>query len=326
MRSLVFALIGLVLTASAAIAQSPARPARVGLLSAGTDPDRPLPPQWAQFLEVLRERGHVEGRNLTVERRFAAGRTELVRSMAADLVQSGVDVIVATGLRENQAAREATRTIPIVMVVVDDPVATGLVESLARPGGNITGLAFNASGLGGKWVELLKQAVPGITRMGIVGSRPLTADLQKEMQDAGRALNVTLAPLIMVRGPDGFEPAFMAAKRDGVGGLIFPNDALTVLHRELVVRLTIKHRLPAIFAQDEPAASGALMTYGPSFTERFRRAALFVDKILRGAKPADLPVEQPTTFELALNQKTARAIGLTFPPALVARADRVIER
>ncbi len=279
----------------------------------------------AQFLEVLRERGHVEGRNLTVERRFAAGRTELVRSMAADLVQSGVDVIVATGLRENQAAREATRTIPIVMVVVDDPVATGLVESLARPGGNITGLAFNASGLGGKWVELLKQAVPGITRMGVVGSRPLTADLQKEMQDAGRALNVTLAPLIMVRGPDGFEPAFVAAKRDGVGGLIFPNDALTVLHRELVVRLTIKHRLPAIFAQDEPAASGALMTYGPSFTERFRRAALFVDKILRGAKPADLPVEQPTTFELALNQKTARAIGLTFPPALVARADRVIE-
>jgi putative tryptophan/tyrosine transport system substrate-binding protein len=274
---------------------------------------------------VLRERGHVEGRNLTVERRFAAGRTELVRSMAADLVQSGVDVIVATGLRENQAAREATRTIPIVMVVVDDPVATGLVESLARPGGNITGLAFNASGLGGKWVELLKQAVPGITRMGVVGSRPLTADLQKEMQDAGRALNVTLAPLIMVRGPDGFEPAFVAAKRDGVGGLIFPNDALTVLHRELVVRLTIKHRLPAIFAQDEPAASGALMTYGPSFTERFRRAALFVDKILRGAKPADLPVEQPTTFELALNQKTARAIGLTFPPALVARADRVIE-
>ena len=269
--------------------------------------------------------GYVEGRNIVIERRFAAGRSELLPRFASELVKSRVDVIVGTGLREIRAAREATSTIPIVMIVVDDPVGAGLVQSLARPGTNVTGLTFSAAGVGGKYVELLKQAAPGAARMAIIASRPQPPELLREMQDAARILGVTLAVPALVRGRDDFEPIIVATKRDGVGGLIFPNDGLAVLHRDLTVDLTIKHRLPAIYAQREHADAGGLMTYGPSFTERFRRAAVFVDKILRGAKPAELPVEQPTSFELVLNMKTAKAVGLTFPPALLARADRVIE-
>ena len=325
--SVVLALAALMAMTTFAGAQPPARPARVGLLSVGTDPAKPLPPQWIEFFGALRERGYVEGQNLVIERRFAAGRSELAPKYAAELVRAGVDVIVLTGLREGQAVREATTTVPAVMVVVDDPVAAGFVDSLARPGRNMTGLTITASGLGGKYVELLKQAVPSATRMGVVMSRPLTPGMQKEMQDAARALSVSLAATTVVRGRDEFEPLFASVKRDGIGGLIFPDDALTVLHRSYIVGLALKHRVPAIYAQRETAAAGAaLMTYGPNFTERFRRAALYVDKILKGAKPAELPVEQPTEFELVLNAKTAKAIGVTFPPALLARADRVVDR
>ena len=325
--SIVLALAGFMAVTTFAAAQPPARPARVGLLSVGTDPAKPLPPQWAEFLSALRERGYVEGQNLVIERRFAAGRSELAPKYAAELVQAGVDVIVLTGLREGQAVRAATSTVPAVMVVVDDPVAAGFVDSLARPGRNMTGLTFIAPGLGQKYVELLKQAVPAAMRIGVVGSRLPVPELLKEMQDAARALSITLAAPTIVHERNDFEPAFVTLKREGIGGLIFPNDALTVLHRDFVVRLTIKHRLPALYAQSEPGAGGgALMTYGPTFVERFRRAAVFVDKILKGAKPAELPVEQPTTFELVLNAKTAKAIGVTFPPALLARADRVVDR
>jgi len=322
----VVALIGIVATAAFADAQGSGRIPRIGLLSVGSDPARPLAPQWVEFVEALRGLGYVEGRNIAFERRFAAGRSELLPQFAIELAKSNVDVIVGTGLRENQAARHATTTIPIVMIVVDDPVGAGLVKSLARPGTNVTGLTFSAPGLGQKYVELLKQAAPSVNRMAIIASRPQPQELLRGMQDAARILNVTLVVPTLVRGRGDFEPVIAGAKRDGVGGLIFPNDGLTVLHRDLTVGLAIKHRLPAIYAQREHADEGALMTYGASFTERFRRAAVFVDKILKGAKPADLPVEQPTSFELVLNAKTAKAIGLTFPQELRGRAERVVER
>ncbi len=235
------------------------------------------------------------------------------------------NVIVATGLRENQAVRRATTTIPVVMVVVDDPVESGFVQSLARPGGNFTGLAFSTSGIGEKYVELLKEAVPSLNRVAILASRQQPSAFLKEMQGAARALRVVLSPPTVVREPGELEPVFARAAREGIGALIFPSDAFTVLHREAIVSLAAKYRLPAIYSFREPVEAGGLMAYGPSFPERFRRAATFVDKILKGAKPADLPVEQPTKFELVVNLKTAKALGLTMPPSVLVRADQLIE-
>jgi putative tryptophan/tyrosine transport system substrate-binding protein len=245
--------------------------------------------------------------------------------MAHELVQLGVDVIVATGLRENRAAGQATRTIPIVMVVVDDPVEAGFVESLARPGGNVTGLAFSATGIGGKYVELLGKAVPSAKRMAVVASRTVPPGLLTEMQGAARTMHIALPSPIMVRGAEEFDSVFTNARADRIAGLIFPSDALAVLHRQQVVELAAKYRLPALYSHREFVEAGGLMAYGPSFAERFQRAATFVDKILKGAKPADLPVEQPTKFELVINMKTAKALGLTIPPSLLQRADQVIE-
>jgi putative ABC transport system substrate-binding protein len=298
---------------------------RIGLLSVGSDPSRPLSPQWLAFLDGLRALGYVERQNIVVERRFAAGKSERVAGMAHELVQLGVDVIVATGLRENRAAGQATRTIPIVMVVVDDPVEAGFVESLARPGGNVTGLAFSATGIGGKYVELLGKAVPSAKRMAVVASRTVPPGLLTEMQGAARTMHIALPSPIMVRGAEEFDSVFTNARADRIAGLIFPSDALAVLHRQQVVELAAKYRLPALYSHREFVEAGGLMAYGPSFAERFQRAATFVDKILKGAKPADLPVEQPTKFELVINMKTAKALGLTIPPSLLQRADQVIE-
>ena len=307
----------------AAPAQQTPKMPRIGLLSVGSDPSRPLPPQWLAFLDGLRVLGYVEGQNIVIERRFAAGKSEWAAGMATELVQLGVNVIVATGLRENQAARQATTTTPIVMVVVDDPVEAGFVKSLGRPGGNVTGLSFTATGE--KYVELLGQAVPSARRMAIVASRPQPPGFLKEIHGAARTMNIALPSPILVRGPEELETALAKARADGIGGLIFPSDALAVLHRQRVVDLAAKYRLPAIYSHREFVDAGGLMAYGASFVERFRRAATFVDKILKGAKPADLPIEQPTTFELVLNLKTAKTLGLTFPPVLLTRADEVLQ-
>jgi putative ABC transport system substrate-binding protein len=218
---------------------------RIGLLSVGSDPSRPLSPQWLAFLDGLRALGYVEGQNIVIERRFAAGGSERVAGMAHELVQLGVDVIVATGLRENRAADQATRTIPIVMVVVDDPVEAGFVESLARPGRNVTGLAFSATGIGEKYVELLGKAVPSAKRMAVVASRAVPAGLLKEMQGAARTMHIALLSPIMVRGAEEFESVFTNARVDRIGGLIFPSDALAVLHSQRVVELAAKYRFPA---------------------------------------------------------------------------------
>ena len=323
--ALVLVVPALVVMPLAAPAQQTPKMPRIGLLSVGSDPSRPASPQWLAFLDGLRALGYVEGQNIVIERRFAAGKSERVAGMANELVQLGVDVIVATGLRENQAARQATRTIPTVMVVVDDPVEAGFVQSLGRPGGNVTGLAFSATGIGEKYVELLGQAVPSVKRMAVVASRPVPPGLLKEMQGAARTMHIALPSPIMVRGVEQFESVFTNARTDRIGGLIFPSDALAVLHREQVVALAAKYRLPALYSHREFVEAGGLMAYGPSFVERFRRAATFVDKIVKGAKPADLPVEQPTKFELILNLKAAKTIGLTFPPALLTRADEVLQ-
>jgi putative ABC transport system substrate-binding protein len=306
-------------------AQVPARTPRIGLLSVGTDPSRPLPPQWRAFFDGMRTLGWVEGQNVLVDRRFAAGKSELAVRFASELAQLGVDVIIATGERENQAVQRATTTIPVVMVVVDDPVESGFVQSLARPGGNFTGVTFSTSGVAGKYVELLKEAVPSLTRAAILASREQRPGVLEAMQAAARALRVALPPLILIREPAELEPAFARFAREGAGGLICPSDAFTVLHRQAIVALAARYRLPAIYAYREPVEAGGLMAYGPSFPERFRQAATFVDKILRGARPAELPVEQPTRFELVLNLKTAKALGLAIPPSLLVRADQVIQ-
>ena len=299
---------------------------RIGLLSTGTDPSRTLPPQWLAFFEGMRALGWIEGQNIQVERRFAAGRSDRVAGFAAELARLNVDVIVATGLRENQAARQATTTIPVVMIVVDDPVEAGLVQSLARPGTNFTGVTFSMSGVGQKYVEILKEAVPSLARAEILASRPQRPAFVEEMQTAARALGVALSPPTLLRELADLEPvlARIASKKNS--GLIFPNDAFTtVLHRRAVVGLVAKYRLPAIYASREEVEQGGLIAYGPSFPDRFRQAANFVHKILQGAKPADLPVEQPTKIELIINLKTANALGLTIPQSILVRADQVIE-
>lgn len=306
-------------------AQPSAKTTRIGLMSVGSDPARPLGPQWVAFLEELRALGHVEGQNLAVERRFAGGRPEKLGDFAADLVQQKVHVIVVTGTREVQAASRATKTIPIVTVVAPDPIAAGLVTSLARPGGNVTGLTFSAEGLSGKYVELLREAAPSATRMAVLASRSQSATVEKEMNEAARALNVTLAPLALVKGPEDFDAFFARTKRERVGAVIVTSDGVTNVARQSVVDAAAKHRVPVIYPVREFVERGGLMAYGPSFVDNFRRAAIFVDKIVKGARPAELPMEQPTKFGLVMNLKTARALGLSISPILLARAHEVLE-
>jgi putative ABC transport system substrate-binding protein len=298
---------------------------RIGLLSVGTDPARPLPPQWIAFFEGLRQLGYVDGQSIVVDRRFAGGQSERVPGFAAELVERKVDVIVVTGMREVQAAHGATTTIPIVTIVAPDLVAAGLIASLARPGGNITGLTFTAPGIGEKYVELLREAVPKVTRVAVLASRPPDPTEQTNMRDAARVLNVELLPLSLVKKPDDFEVFFAQARRDGVGGVVVPSDGFINVHRRLVVDLAAKYRLPAIYTVREFVDHGGLMAYGPSFVDLFRRAPIVVDKVLKGARPAELPVEQPTKFELLVNLKTARTLGLALSQSLLARADEVIQ-
>ncbi len=315
----------LVCAVAAAHAQSPTKTPRIGLLSVGTDPARPLPTQWIAFFDALRQLGYADGQNIVVERRFAGGKAERVPGFAAELVQHKVDLIVVTGMREVQAAHRATTTIPIVTVVAPDLVATGLVAGLARPGGNITGLTFSTSGIGEKYVELLREAVPRAIRVAVLASRPPDETVQKNIRDAARALNVELLPLALAKTPEDFEPFFARARRDGVSGLIVPSDGLTNLHSRSVVDLAAKYQMPAIYTLRDFVDQGGLMAYGPSFVELFRRAPIFVDKILRGARPAELPIEQPAKFDLLVNLRTARTLGLALPPSLLARADEVIQ-
>ena len=296
---------------------------RVGLLTLGGDPARS--PFWQKFLDAMRELNYVEGRNLSVRRAFADGNLDRLSGLVDDLVRGKVDVIVSTSTRETVAAKHATSTIPIVMTLVPDPIEQGLVASLSRPGSNVTGLTSVVPGISQKYVELLHEAVPYSSRLAVVGgARSPFPALRRELQAAGQKLGITIG-FSEITSPDDIDSTLARAKGDGAGGIVVALDRFTYWQRPKFVQAALKHRLPSIYWTRDYVEDGGLMAYGASFIDVGNRAAYFVDKILKGAKPADLPVEQPTKFELVINLRTAKALGLTIPPSLLVRADQVIE-
>jgi putative ABC transport system substrate-binding protein len=308
-------------------AQQAAKVPRIGYLTGSLAGDPHLP---EAFRQGLRDLGYVEGRNVVIEYRDAEGRLERLPALAAELVALKVDVIVAAGgTLAALAAKQATRTLPIVFIAVGAPVTSGLVTSLARPGGNVTGLSLLFPELVGKWLEELKQAVPGVSRVAVLwqpGNVPerTEKDMLKEAEVAARALGVRLQ-FVEARGPADFDRAFSEMTRARAGALTVRPSSLFFIERRRLVDLAAKNRLPAVYPSREFVDAGGLMAYGPNIADVFRRAATYVDKILKGAKPADLPVEQPTKFELVINLKTAKAFGLTIPPSLRGQADQVIQ-
>jgi ABC-type uncharacterized transport system substrate-binding protein len=294
----------------------------VGILSAG----EVTPPLNMAFVDALRELGWIEGKNVVFERRYAENRLEQLPELAADLVRLKVDVIAAAGTLAPLAAKRATTTIPIVMTAAGDPLGSGLVASLARPGGNVTGMSLMAPDLGGKRLELLKKVLPQLTRVAILwnAANPYSALVFKETQSAAHTLGIEVQSL-EVRGPDDFNDAFKATRRQHLGALITIEDPLTVSHRKRIVDFASAQQLPSLHGVREFVAVGGLISYGASLADLFRRAAYFVDKIFKGAKPGDMPVQQPTKFEFVINLKTAKTLGLQFPPNLLALADEVIE-
>jgi putative tryptophan/tyrosine transport system substrate-binding protein len=294
---------------------------RIGYLDAAPSGSAPLMEAFRQSMAKL---GWVEGKNIVIEHRFLDGKRDL--ELAEELVRAKVDVIVAAGgASPARAAREATRTIPIVMTTASDPVAQGFVASLARPGGNVTGLSTFAPELGGKRLELLKEMVPKLSRVAVVGiSRRQAHDPEmKELEVAARALGVQLQQ-VDLRGPNDLEKAFSAMTKNRAEALIGLQTRNIINLRKRIGELAVNSRLPAVSFEGRFAEAGWLMSYGPDFADLYRRAATHVDKILKGRKPADLPVERPTKFELIINLKTAKQIGLTIPPNVLARADKVI--
>lgn len=293
---------------------------RIGIL--GNENTRP----WESFREALRELGYVEGRNLALEQRWSEGITDRLPALAAELVQLRVDVIVASGTQGVRAAKQATRTIPIVMAVSTHPEKIGLVESLAHPGGNVTGLSNMAPELAGKRLELLKEIAPRVLRIVYLWNpaSPVEPMGFQDMLAAGRAAGVEILSA-EVRTPDDYPAAFAFVASTRAHALIAVGNPVNFKHRHLIVDFALKTRIPSIYEERLFVEAGGLMSYAPSFSDLFRRAATHVDKILRGAKPADLPVEQPVKYELVINLKTAKALGLTIPPSLLVRADQVIE-
>ena len=310
----------------AAEAQQAAKIARIGYLSHNRAAN---PHTHEAFRQGLRDLGYVEGRNVVIEYRDAEGKFERLSALAAELVALKVDVIVAPATAGALAATQATRTLPIVFAVAADPVTSGLVTSLARPGGNVTGLSILAPELVGKNLELLTQGVPGVSRVavlrqpGVLGERT-EKDMLKEAEVAARALGVR-PQFVEARGPDDFDRAFSEMIRAHAGALTVLPSTMFGSERRRLVDLAAKNRLPAMYSWREFVDAGGLMSYGPNVADNYRRAAAYVDKILKGAKPADLPVEQPTKFELVINRKTAKTLGLTIPPSLLQRADEIAQ-
>jgi putative ABC transport system substrate-binding protein len=274
------------------------------------------------FVQALRELGYVGGQNIVIEYRYSQGNEDRLRDLAAELVRKKVDVILATSTSAVQAAKKTTSTIPIVMTFVGDPVGSGLVASLARPGGNITGLTILSPELSGKRLELLKEVLPRVSLIAVLWN-PTDKLPLKETEVAARALGVELQPL-GVRDTKDFDEAFSAITSKRAGGLLVLRHPVISIHQTRIIEFAAKSRLPAMYSRTGSAEAGGLMFYGPSDTDSWRRTAVYVDKILKGANPGDLPVEQPTKFELVINLNTAKQIGLTIPPNVLARADRVI--
>jgi putative ABC transport system substrate-binding protein len=292
---------------------------RIGFLRVG-----PPPTAWIEgFRQGLRELGHLEGQNITIEYGLARSTAQLP-DVAAELVRAKVDVLVASGTPSVLPARNATSTIPVVFVAAIDPVATGVAASLARPGGHVTGVTAMHADLTGKRLELLKELLPKPSRFAVLvrATSPATAQYVKEAELAARTLGVQLQ-VLAVRDPSDFEAAFSAAR--GASALLQVDDAMFTAQRTQLTELALKNRLPTMSGFSDMVEVGGLMAYGPHYGDLYRRAATHVDKILKGAKPADLPVEQPTKFELVLNLRTAKALGLTIPPFILIRVDKVIE-
>jgi putative ABC transport system substrate-binding protein len=274
----------------------------------------------------LRELGYVEGRDFVIEDRSADGRSERFPGLATELVRLKVDLIVTRGTHAVLAAEKATGSIPIVMATSGDPAGFGVVSSLARPGGNVTGLSTIAVELAGKRLELLKEAIPRVARIALLANMSSPASASQWPQIEGAARSLGLEPqLLDMRAPEDFARAFDTAIKQRADAIQVANDTLTQTNFRRIVDLSAKHRLPSIFTSRAFVDAGGLMAYGPNFTDLYRRAATYVDKILKGAKPADLPVEQPTKFELVINLKTAKALGLTIPQSLLLRADQVLQ-
>jgi ABC-type uncharacterized transport system substrate-binding protein len=278
------------------------------------------------FRQGLRELGYLEGKDIVFESRFGEGKPDQIQRFAAELVGLKVDILVTSGTPASQAAKQATRAIPIVMTQLADPVGSGLVASLGHPGGNVTGLTTQDADLGGKRLELLLQVVPRISRLAqlVDETSPGTVLIGKGTKAAAASLGVPLQSL-GVRDPVELDRAFAAMKKERAGALIVESSSMLFAWRERLAELALKNRLPTMFAQREYAAAGGLMAYSADFWDLYRRAATFVDKILKGAKPADLPIEQPTKWVFVVNLKTAKTLGLTIPPSLLQRADQVIE-
>ena len=299
---------------------------RVGLVSIGADPGDPV--VFRPFLGQLRELGYIEGRNISLERRFAAGRDEVIGDFVADLVQRKVDVIVVTGDREGLTAKNATSTIPIVTIVATDPIRIGLAVSLARPGGNVTGLTTMDRGIYGKRIEILKQVVPHLSKTALLltlgnGTYTPGSPWAHDVETDARSLGVEL--FIVETDATNLEAAIASAAAHGAQALVVASDGTLVARRREIAESAITHRLPTMFAFRENVLAGGLMMYAARVADLSRRAAFFVDRILKGSRPSDLPIEQPITFELIINLKTAKILDLTLPPPLLAQADEVIE-
>ncbi len=304
-------------------AQPAGKASRVGFLSLGGSPTSTG--IWQSFLDEMRELNYVEGRNLSTTVTLAEGKAERLPGLVRALLEAKVDVIVTTSTPETRAVKSATSRIPVVMTLVPDPVEQGLVASLARPGGNVTGLTSHAPGISQKYVELLREAIPTASRFAVIarGFSPFP-EIRREMGNAAHQIGVTLS-YVEINDPHHIDSALGKVKRDGLSAVIAPLGAFTYTHRAQVVHAALTHRLPGIYWVRDFVEAGGLMSYGTSFGDLGRRAAYFVDKLFKGARPADLPIEQPTKFELLINLKTAKALGVTVPPALLARADHVIE-
>ena len=291
---------------------------RVGLLNAAA-PGRPE----SAFREGLRALGYVEGGNVAVDSRSAEGREERLPALARELLDAKPQVIVTFGAMAAQAAKAATTTTPIVMAFAGDPLGTRLVASLARPGGNVTGMSLATPELAGKRLELLKEVVPKLTRLSVLGEISRLTEV-RQTQEAARTLRLTVALVEFTRA-EGLDLALGEVSHSRPDALLVLNSALTITHRARIIDFALKNRMPLVSSTSEWARSGALLIYAPSLTDSSRRAAAYVDKILKGANPANLPIEEPTKFDLVINLKTARALRLTIPPSLLARADQVIE-
>jgi putative ABC transport system substrate-binding protein len=316
--------LGLLAEALPAEAQPAKKVWRIGFLSSGSP--APSQPVVAAIREGLQDRGWVEGQNIIIEYRWAEGRAEKLHALAAELVALNVDLIVTTSTPAALAAKRATAQIPIVFGMVSDPVASGLVASLARPGGNATGWSNILPEMIGKLLGLIREAVPRASRIAVLGdpTNPGTVLQLKAIRDHARSLGVTIQS-VEVPTPETLDAAFSAMGSARPDALITLTDAVTLSHRGRIVEFAAKHRVPAIYQVREVTDAGGLMSYGLNRRSMDRRSGSYMDKILRGAKPADLPVEQPTTFELVINLKTAKALGLTIAPSLLGRADQVIQ-